>query len=35
MEISVTPFADPLFVQPVADANSSNDAISFWLMRAC
>ena len=35
MEISVTPFADPLFVQPVADSNSSNDVISFWLMRAC
>jgi hypothetical protein len=35
MEISVTPFADPLFVQPVADSNSSNDAISFWLKRAC
>ena len=35
MEISVTPFADPGFGQPLADSNSSNDVISFWLMRAC
>jgi len=35
MEISVTPFADPRFGQPVPDSNSSNDVISFWLMRAC
>jgi hypothetical protein len=35
MEITVTPFADPQFSQPVADPNSSNDAMSFWLMRAC
>ena len=35
MEISVTPFADPGFGQPLTDSNSSNDVISFWLMRAC
>jgi hypothetical protein len=35
MEITVTPFADPQFSQPVTDPNSSNDVMNFWLMRAC
>jgi hypothetical protein len=35
MEITVTPFADAQFSQPVTDSNAGNDVISFWLMRAC
>jgi hypothetical protein len=35
MEITVEPFADPQFGQPVADPNSSNDVMNFWVMRAC
>jgi hypothetical protein len=35
MEITVMPFADPQFSQPVADPNSSNDVMNFWLMRGC
>ena len=35
MEITVTPFADAQFSQPVTDSNAGNDVISFWLVRAC
>ena len=35
MEITVTPYADPQYTQPVPDVNPRNDVMSFWVMRAC
>ena len=35
MEITVTPYADPQYSQPVPDVNPRNDVMSFWVMRAC
>ena len=35
MEITVVPYADPQFTQPVPDVNPANDVMSFWVMRAC
>jgi hypothetical protein len=34
-EITVTPYADPQYTQPVPDVNPGNDLMSFWVMRAC
>jgi hypothetical protein len=35
VEISVTPFADAQYSQPISDSNPSNNVMSFWVMRAC
>jgi hypothetical protein len=35
MELTVTPFGDAQFRQPVPNDNATDGVTSFWLMRAC